>query len=237
MKKVMAVLAIVGLATAPTLAVVVTWSDFEVGTNHGLGEVGENLVAPAGYGPPSSYALDATIKTTNNTSQLYRVPGDAYNTNPSGQGWMIPSVPGSVAATDWTAYVQSLGGPAPDPNSPLKFIADVRIDVDSESDYNLIKTYILSNAPSPVIQEFDPLNNPNHNFGEWLTDFVLLETAFDNGGQLSFICILDNQFEINNPFAGEARFYMDNLRLEYIPEPASLGLLALGGLALLRRRR
>ncbi len=231
-------LAVLGLAV-PGLAVQVQWSDFEVGTNYGLGPVGENLVAPAGYGPPSSYGLNTTIKTMNSSSQQYTVPPEAYHMNPDGEGWMIPDDGGGTfEATDWRQYVQDLGGPAPDPDSPCKFIADVRIDVDTPAEYDIMKSFFLSNAPSPTINEFDPLDNPAHNFGEWYQDFTFLETAFDGNGDLAFILILVDKFVINNPFTtSTANYYMDNLRIEYVPEPVSLVLFGLGGLALLRRRR
>lgn len=235
MQKLLIMAAMVGLLASPGLAVVVQWSDFEVGTNYGLGLVGENLVGPAGYGPPSSYSLDATIKTTGNTSQKWSVPGDA--SDPDGEGWMIPGDGGGAFnATNWRDFIMNtLNGPAPAANSPLKFIADVRID-GNPGDLDAAKTFILSNAPSPIISEFDPVNNGAHNFGVWETDFVLLETAFDGAGELSFICILVDSFAFSSPFGDGVSFYMDNLRLEYVPEPAS-ALLLLGGVPLLRRRR
>ncbi len=234
-------IAVVGLSAAPALAVVVQWSDFEVGTNYGLGLVGENMVAPAGYGPPTSYGLDATIKTTGNTSQRYHIPGQAtFDADPDGEGWMIPGDGGGAFdPTDWDDFIVNvLGGPAPAPNSPISFIGDIRIDVATPADYDVLEWFPLHNAPSSTFQEFDPLDDANDSFNTWKTDFVFLTSQFDGTGNLSFILILDSKFAINNPFGpSDATFYIDNFRIEYVPEPASALLLGLGAAALLRRRR
>ena len=236
--KVLAVLAAVGLGV-PALAVQVQWSDFEIGTNYGQGLVGENLVAPAGYGPPTSYDLVTDPKTTGTLAQEYYVPGDAFNTDPRVGGWMMPDDGGGAFdPTDWRDFIiNTLGGPAPLPNSPCTFIADVRIDVDFPDDYNTIQFGPLHNAPDSSFDVFEPKVNPDHDFGVWEMDFVFLTTEFDGAGDLVFILLLEDFCEINNPFAGNAQFYMDNLRIEYTPEPAALVLFGLGGLALLRRRR
>ena len=236
MRKVVGALAMIGLLASPAMAVVVQWSDFEVGTNYGLGLVGENVEAPAGYGPPTSYDLVASPKTTGNLAQAYVVPPTVVDTNPVGEGWMIPSDGGGAFdATDWKAFVQTLGGPVPDPDSPCKFIADIRIDVDVPADYDALKWFPLHNAPGATFQEIDVLGGDAA--GVWHMDVEFLTTAFDGAGDLSFILILDSMFNVNNPFTNStATFYIDNLRIEYVPEPASAMLLLLG-VPFLRRRR
>lgn len=242
MFKLWAVLAVLGMAVAPALGqVTLQWSDFEVGTNYGQGPVGENMVAPAGYGPPTTYSLDGTILTTGNTSQNYNVPSNAVNDvfgNP-GEGWMIPDDGGGAFdSTDWDDFiVNTLGGPAPDPNSYLKFIADVRIDAEVPSLWTDLKWFPLHNAPNSSFVEFDPAGNANHDFGVWEQDVVFLETEFDGTGQADFILILVSKFEALAPQVGDVNFYLDNVRVEYLPEPTALALFGLGGIALLRRRR
>jgi hypothetical protein len=146
---------------------------------------------------------------------------------------------GAFDATDWDDFiVNTLGGPAPAPNSPLKFIADVRIDITGTPDaYADLRWFPLHNAPASTFQEFDPLADAADSFGTWATDFTFLETAFDGAGQLSFILILVSKFNILTPSAGDATFYLDNLRVEYVPEPATLALFGLAALFMIRRRR
>lgn len=218
-KRVCFVAAVTVLLAGPTLvrAAEVVWSDFETGTNYGLGDVGENMKAPSGYGPPSFYGLSSSIFTTTAKSQLYTVPGSAFGVDPDGEGWMIPADGGGTFdATDWDDFIMNtLGGPAPIPSATLHFVADVRIDADNAGDYDTLKWFPIHNAPGSTFAEFDPINNAEHDFGVWETDFEFLTTAFDGTGNLSFILILASAFDINNGSAGNVRFYLDNVRLRY----------------------
>ena len=231
MKHALTVLAVLAMATPGLGLVTVQWSDFEVGTNYGAGLVGENMVAPTTYG------LNTAIKTTGNSSQEYLVPAAVVDVDADGEGWMIADDGGGAFdSTDWDDFiVNTLGGPAPAPNSPLSFIADVRIDADSLGDYDTLKWGPIHNAPNSTFDEWDAIAGDP--LGTWAQDFEFLTTEFDAAGQLDFILILSSAFAVNNPFAGNATFYLDNVRLVYEPEPTSVLLLGLGSLFVLRRRR
>ncbi len=234
------------LAAAPSFGVVVQWSSLEAFVNHGLGPVGENLRS-AGYGIPSFYAQESTIVNEGASSQRYAVPG--YPTDPDGDGWLFPLHASNgnnpFGATDFAQFVQDLGGPAPT-SGPFRITADLRIETSGSAtpdDYSQARfrpafavTEWLGGSGNSSFAEFDPKGNVNHSFGVWMDDFEILSgTQFPN----KMIFILQHTFAVDNPTLGSTdmlNFYLDDLKIEYVPEPATLALLALA-LPFARRRR
>ena len=68
--------------------------------------------------------------------------------------------------------------------------------------------------------------------------WVYFENTFtiDPGSDTILVVLMAN-LNPNHVYAGQGTVYFDDLALEIIPEPATMALLGLGGLAVLRRRR
>ena len=84
----------------------------------------------------------------------------------------------------------------------------------------------LNLLAATVVSNTTPVNGPGENDGweTWVTTF----TTGDG--------VVGDQLRVELVTTGTIQSYFDNVRLEAVPEPATMGLLALGGLALLRRR-
>jgi hypothetical protein len=161
--------------------------------------------------------------------------------------------PGPVDLAQW---VQDAGGDAPI-DGPGRITMDIRVDVTGDitelrrlgfdtvwaggwGAQNLNGDPYDGDASGTVLRIRDDTGEPiNATDGVWNDDFELLSWTDKFPAQLLLHPNMFWTYDPNNPFPAGVKidFYLDDLKVEYTPEPSSLVLLALAGLPLFRRRR
>lgn len=259
MKRAITALVVLGWMAAPGLAVVVQLENFENPYNsQANGPVADPWVS-IGYGPPATWnSTDDNrvdhVPPGGDLAQVYAVPGSAFDVNPGGSGNLYhPAYSnGDIApggSTDFLQMVLDAGGPAPSAGA-FRVTADIKITADNPGDYERlsIDTVFAGGFESEYLGGGDAAsNNAVGNVaslpglggdgsltnGQWFDDYPLVTCDTFITRMLFFPGF---NFTITNPFAGNAWFIMDDLAVEYVPEPTTLALFGLAGLMLRRRR-
>jgi hypothetical protein len=139
-----------------------------------------------------------------------------------------PAPPGVTPTPAWVCVWIQLKGPGPFPFTPApgQDIRDVEVDIPGDETLPLEDGF----WPQPVLGEMGPFN-----------DFQMIDMLFEPeygvhlnvGHWYDGQVLMGNLIEVSNPTAGPDTTWYVHFTT---PEPATLSLLALGGLALIRRR-
>jgi hypothetical protein len=262
MRKALVAMAVVALAS-PAFAATVVLDDMN-GPSHAAnapqaGTIDSDWLAvgwtadaywtmPAGItGPDGSACQQWTLPNTPNTRGSDSSV-QLFNSN------YATGFPEAVPLAQW---VQDAGGQAP-ADGPGQITMDIRVDVTGDiNELPRLKFDVVfaggalakdlggNDYTGDATENFFVINDiaggapENASAGVWYDDWTIVSWTDLFPAEMLFHPNMIWTHDASNPYAQGVQIdmYIDDIKIQYTPEPAAMSLFAIGGLALLRRRR